>query len=333
MLFTLYSHMPVKMELLRLCRNCFRLVDRGSLGSRRVGIIRTIHAIFFLAALVAACPSFAEGLSGGATPPVEHDVLKRFREAGGTIEFLGHAYGTDGWLVTNPKGGVQYVYTLPDGAMVIGMLFAPDGTMETISQLKAYKERAAGSQTAAPGAEKAASKSERLYAEAENASWIRIGDTSAPYLYMFMNVSCDHCQEYWKDLALPVKAGKLQIRMIPFGATDANRDGGAALLSAEHPDAAWEAYIGGDTAVLGKNRVRDGTYFKVDANTALAKTWRLAPPFTLYRRPADGSIQAIVGRPENTMLVEAEFLKEAAPKPRNAAESKAESKLGVEITP
>jgi len=68
--------------------------------------------------------------------------------------------------------------------------------------------------------------------------------------------------------------------------------------------------IDGQMKALGKDKIKDGAYSKVDANTVINKNWKLSgPPFTLYRRPASGVVTALVGRPENTMLLLAEFLK------------------------
>ena len=236
--------------------------------------------------------------------------MKQFEDAGGTVDFIGTDHGLDGWIVKNPKGNIQTVYTTSDGALVSGMLFFPDGTSETAKQLEAYHKRITGSQEAAPGAANSSSKSEKLYAETEKAGWVGLGSSAAPYIYIFMNVNCDHCQNFWKDLAGPVKDGKLQVRLVPYGTAAENRDGAAALLSVENPLEAWNSYVAGDKMVLSKDKVKDSNYQKIDANTAMVNSWKLSgPPFTLYRRPGDGILTAVVGRPDNVMLLLAEFLK------------------------
>ncbi|MBI3441531.1 MAG: hypothetical protein HY052_06995 [Proteobacteria bacterium] len=262
---------------------------------------------------VAASESFAQKAAEQKTDEKKapYPVLQKFEAGGGKVDFLGHAYGLDGWIVTNDKGGVRYVYTTPEGAMLMGMLFSPDGTLETTKQIKVYKQRtgAAVAQAAPSGVDKSPSKSEKLYAETEKANWVSFGSSSAPYLYVFINVGCDHCQAFLKDLDDSVKTGKLQVRVIPYGAVETNRDAAAALLSVEHPEESWRAYIASDQTALGKDKIKDGAYAKSDANTALVKQWKLpGPPFTLYRRSADQMVTAIAGRPENTMLVLADFL-------------------------
>ncbi|MBU6475182.1 MAG: hypothetical protein KGL10_09465 [Alphaproteobacteria bacterium] len=260
-------------------------------------------ALAFLAAAFFVTPCFAQSSLRPA-------ILQQFEKAGGTVTYIGSAHGLDGWIVKNPKGQMQVVYTTADGALLAGMLFDPDGVSLTEKQLEAYHNRMTGAQAPLPGAQKSPGGAEKLYAEAAQAGWVALGDSAAPYLYVFMNVNCDHCQAYWKDLQGPVKSGQLQVRLVPFGDVPANRDGGAALLSAADPAAAWAAYVGGDKEALGKDKATPAAYKKIDANTALVKKWKLpGPPFSLFRRPSDGKLMAFAGKPENMMLLLADFLK------------------------
>jgi len=255
--------------------------------------------------LMAALPSFAQK----AGNPV---LLQQFEEAGGRIDFLGTSYGMDSWIITDAKDEkkVQFAYATPEGALVLGMMYAPDGALETRKQLEAFKQRKDGSQAAAPGAENSQLKAERFYAKTEKSNWIAIGDSQAPYLYMFINTNCDDCHKFWNDLDDSIKEGKLQVRLIPFGEKRINRNGGAALLSVENPEEAWRAYIGGNATALSKDKIKDGAYQKIKENNILSKNWKEgAAPFTLYRRPGDGILTAIVGRPDNTLLLLTELLK------------------------
>ncbi|MFH1158394.1 MAG: hypothetical protein V1721_05865 [Pseudomonadota bacterium] len=263
--------------------------------------------MFLLAAVVllSASASFAQKSGKPA-------LLQQFEAAGGVLDFLGNAYGMDGWIITDKKDEkkVQFAYATPEGALILGMMYAPDGTLETRKQLEALKQRQDGSQTAAPGAENSRLKAEKFYAQTEKASWVAIGDSQAPYLYMFINVNCDHCQAFWKDMEGFVKEGKLQVRLVPFGVKKGNRDGGAALLSVENPEEAWRAHVGGDATALTKDKIKAGATQKIKENTVLAKNWKKGEaPFTLYRKPGDGIVTAIVGRPDNILLLLTEFLK------------------------
>jgi hypothetical protein len=264
------------------------------------------------AAQIKAAAGFAAPSPAAEAP--RHPELLKFQRDGGKVEYIGHAYGLDGWLLS--KGDdvpPRTVYTTPEGGLVIGQLLTPDGVIETAKQLLALRDRLQGSQASLPGADEAnsaAAPSERFYAAVEKAQWAQVGKPDAPYLYVFMNVGCEHCQEYWKDLSPLVEAGKLQVRLVPYGAAAENRDGGAALLSVKDPGSAWSAYIKGDKQSLSKDRAIEGAAAGVDANGALLRKWQVAvmPPFTVYRRPGDGKINVIIGKPKNMMLLQADLV-------------------------
>src|SRR5690606_35583117 len=130
------------------------------------------------------------------------------------------------------------------------------------------------------------------------------------YIYVFMNVSCDHCMEYWKDLEGAVNAGKLQVRLLPWGTAEENRFGGAAMMSSAKPGDAWSAYIKGDKSALSRDKIVDGALAAVAANGDFLKKWNIgANPFTMYRRPEDGKITVIMGRPQNTLLLIADLVR------------------------
>lgn len=245
---------------------------------------------------------------------LRHPELEKFKNDGGEVEFIGHAYGLDGWLLTRKDLPPRTAYTTAEGGLVLGQLVNRDGAVETMSQLHALKAKMEGSQEALPGAEEpksTASKSERFYALLERrAAWAQAGSNDAPYLYMMMNVNCDHCKEYWKQLEPAVKQGKLQVRLVPFGQAPANRDGGAALLSSADPGAAWSEYIGGKADALAASKIVDGALAAVAANTKLVAEFNVThTPFTIYRRPDDGKLTVIAGKPANLMLLQAELAK------------------------
>jgi hypothetical protein len=275
------------------------------------GLLRIVGTLTFLLAL-------APGVSLAVEPT--HPELRRFIESGGEVEYLGHALGVDGWLLTKTnaagKAVVRYAYATPEGGLVLGILLDPQGGVETKKQLTALMRREEGAQASkTPGisAGKTADsgKAEQFYAEVEKAAWARAGSADAPYLYLFINTTCPECQKFWGELQEPVKAGRLQVRLVPFGAIAVNRESGAALLSSEDPGDDWSRFIAGDASVLSKDKVSGDALAKIDANTRLAANWKLqGPPFTLYRRPADGVVTAIVGEPDNLMLVLADLMEE-----------------------
>ncbi len=257
-----------------------------------------------------------------------HAVLKQFKEQkNAQIEYLGHAHGMDGWLIKGKSDGgdevVQYAYTTPEGGLVMGFLFGPDGDVTTARQLEAYRDRIkSGGQAAAPivedkktadgkTEESKAPKAERFYALTEQASWIKIGKDDAPYMYVFINPTCDHCVDYWNALKRSVDDGTLQVRFVPFGVVEENRITSSALLAAKDPDEAWRGYVGGNKMALSRDMVTDDTLKMVDKNTALFGQFgvKSGPPFTIYRSPADGKIKAMAGKPQNIMMLLSDFMK------------------------
>lgn len=241
-----------------------------------------------------------------------HPELQKFKDQGGEVEFLGHAYGLDGWLIAKEGIPPQTAYTTPEGGLVMGPLVNPEGFVETTNQLAAYKAKAEGrSQDSLPGADKStAPTAERFYAEVEKAAWVSTGNADAPYIYLFMNVTCDHCQTYWKSLEKSVADGKLQVRLLPFGAREENRNTGAALLSVENPGQAWTQFIKGNKDSLSAANIKEGTLASIDANGALLSKWKVSEtPFTIYRRLNDGQVTVVSGKPDNAMLIMADLLR------------------------
>ncbi len=297
----------------------------------------------FVIALVlsAAAPALAQEMPPPASPPSTfaenktaptgtyapsgyakvHPALADFEKEGGLIDYLGKEGGVEGFVLVTKDQQIKTVYVTPEGSMVMGILVDRDGSNLTGKQLQAYRARLGGDQSAAPGADKnGVSKAERVYGEVEKADWVGVGREGAPYAYMFMNVGCDHCQAFFRDMKPAIDAGRIQLRLLPFGNVPANRDGGAALLSVDNPQAAWEAFMDGDTAALGADKIKEGALEMVANNTKLVATHKMqGPPFTLYRRPQDAQITAVVGRPKNPMLFMADLMPPELPETGAAA--------------
>lgn len=242
-----------------------------------------------------------------------HPELKKFSEQGGSIEFIGHSHGLDGWLITLQGQPPRTVYTTREGGLVIGQMVSPDGIVQTANQLLALEEKVSGGQDAVPGADNpdsAATAAERFYAEVEKAGWVEVGRADAPFIYLFFNTTCPECQSYWKELQPDIEAGRIRVRLAPYGAAAANRDGGAALLASADPAQAWNDFIAGKTQALARTKAAEAKLAAVDANGALLKKWNIQKtPFTIYRRPGDGRVAVILGQPQNMLLLRAELLK------------------------
>ena len=228
---------------------------------------------------------------------------------------MGYKLGLDSWLLTKADGTVMTAYTTKEGGLIVGTLFETDGTSATTGQMAALSDRQSGAQDALQGAmlpDSSATRAERFYAEIENKSaWGESGAKDAPYVYLLFNADCDHCKDFWVEVRDQVKNGALKVRFVPWGAAEANRVGGAALLSSADPAAAWSAFIDGKREALAADKVKDGAIAAVDANTAMVKRWGVDKylPFLIYRRPADGKITAVLGPSQNIMLFMADIAK------------------------
>lgn len=291
-------------------------------GSKKAFFTLAVFAVLCAAVILLAPAALAQKAPTAQKPvpaarapenSLRHPELEKFKNDGGEVEFIGHAYGLDGWLLTRDGIPPRTAYTTAEGGLVLGNLVNARGEVETMAQLHALKAKMEGSQAALPGAEDPrsnASKAERFYASIEKtAAWAQTGKDEAPYLYVLMNVNCGHCKEYWQALEPAVKQGSLQVRLVPFGAQPANREGGAALLSSADPGAAWSEYIAGKTDALSKDKAVDGALAAIDANTRLIVQFDLRdnPPITIYRRPDDGKLIMIAGKPNNMMMLQAEL--------------------------
>lgn len=252
----------------------------------------------------------AQAQSSAAQIVAATPALADFERDGGIVEYLGREGGLEGFVLITKERDLKTVYLTPEGGMVMGILVDANGTNLTANQLRAYRQRLDGDQSALPGADQTGvSKSERVYALAEKAAWVSIGEDSAPYVYMFLNVNCGHCQAMFQDLQGAIKAGQMQLRLVPYGSADANRDGGAALLSVADPAAAWLAYINGDTAALSADKITGDALDKIAGNTALVNAQKIqGPPFALYRRPSDGVVTGMVGRPKNPLALVSDLM-------------------------
>lgn len=244
-----------------------------------------------------------------------HIELQKFEQSGGKVEYMGYKLGLDSWLLTKGDGMVMTAYTTKEGGMVVGTLVDTDGSVATMGQMAALSARQDGAQDALQGAllpDSSATRAERFYAEIENKSaWGESGAKDAPYVYLLFNADCDHCKDFWVDVRKQVADGALKVRFVPWGAAEANRIGGAALLSSSDPAAAWSAFIDGKRDSLAMDKVKDGAIAAVDANTAMVKRWGVDKylPFLIYRRPADGKITAVLGPPQNILLFMADIAK------------------------
>ncbi len=239
----------------------------------------------------------------------------QFEKTGGKVIYLGKSYDLDGWLLAKRDGEPHTIlYISPAGAMLRGRLFSSSGKDITKTQLEIYKQRNSRSQGAVPIPEnadlEAVPKGELFYSETEKANWVRVGVPDAPYVYVFINANCEHCQSLWRTFKGSVDKGMLQLRLIPSGEKEDNRDAGAAMLSVENPGQAWQEYMDGKKGSLDKNLIKGDALERLQANTKLTKKWKLPQiPLTVYRKVTDGTVMVVPGQPSNPMLIMPDLMK------------------------
>lgn len=278
----------------------------GKPAIRMKKILSGILALMLLAFL----PGMALAQQKPSTPE-----LREFERNGGKLVHLGKTFEVDGWLLVNRDGtpARDVLYILPSGAIVKGFLYTSGGTNITKSQFQLYHKRQDGSQGAIPfdkGDEVALPPAEVFYSAAEKSNWVRTGMVDAPYVYMFINVNCEHCQSLWRTLKGSVDKGLLQLRIIPLGEQDANLEGGAALLSSEDPGQAWQEYMDGKKGTLHKTKIKGDALEKMRENNKLAKKWKLpAMPFLIYRKVSDGTLLTVAEKLDNPMQMMSDLVK------------------------
>lgn len=284
--------------------------------------------VFFLLAF--SFPAFAQEasdvpLASQAAAPAKqypymdilHPALKKFIEEGGTVSYMGNEHGMNAWVLE--KGdNVQFSYTTPDGKGIIrGMLFG-DSDKDLVTQKQVLRFRDLGEdrileafppvlpdtqQAAAAPASKGAQQAQKFYETVEKSSFFTAGSKDAKPIYVFVDPTCEHCFNYWKELKPHADSGALQLRLIPIGWDRAGRNAAAALLSAEDPVKLWSDLAAGNKDALKGAKTDEAALSKVKANTDILVERRLRiTPLTVYRN-SEGRVVLIVDKPENLMLV------------------------------
>lgn len=242
---------------------------------------------------------------------IDNPILAQFQQKGGTVEFLGHSYGMDGWLIKDEKDNLQYVYTNSEGATIMGVMFAPTGEVETARQIEKYKVKKTGNQKALQSVTRnSPDKAELIYSSFEKANWISIGDEKSPYFYSAMDMDSKKSQAFIKKLMPFIEKGNVSIRIIPIATSENSYYAAAALFSSEKPQETLFKFINGDEKILKTIEIKEVSLSKLDVNAELARSTAIkGVPFNLYRRPIDGKILAISGIPDNMLVLLADLQK------------------------
>lgn len=270
-------------------------------------ILAVVAALFLFGSL--STPAFAQKKPN--TPEIQ-----KFESMGGKLLYLGKSYDMDSWMFLKRNGEPHMIlYVSPAGAMVRGRLFGPGGKDVTKTQLEIYKRRMDSEQGAVDIPENADKDaipiSEQFYAAVEKkANWVRVGPPDAPYVYVFINVDCEHCQSLYRTFKGSLEKGMLQMRIIPTGEQENNLYGGAAMLSVEDGGKAWAEYMDGKRGALDRTLIKGDAMDRLKVNNKLAQQWKLPQiPFTIYRKVSDGTIMVLPGQPSNPMLIMPDLVK------------------------
>lgn len=252
-----------------------------------------------------------------AADPPKPAPLVNLEKQGAAIRYLGKDGGLDGW-VTIKNGQEQYFYVTPDQqAIVLGVLFNAKGDVVTMRQINDLRKKdpsvdalAEAQNSEAPAAASASvaseetksgpSKAQQLYAEVEAASWVALGEKSAPAIYSFIDPQCPHCHDMIEDFRKSglLEKGQVQLRLIPVGLMNEDSLKQAAnLIESSDPASVLYKHLDGDKEALLSDK--DPNTQSVQRNMVLMQSWKLdVTPFSVYKNKA-GEIKIIRGRPEN----------------------------------
>lgn len=276
---------------------------------RATAILPILLVMFSLVALTPA----------KAADPELPELLKSLEREGVVLRYLGGDNGLNGW-VGFKNGQEQYFYVTPDKqAIVTGQLLNNKGDQVTLRQINALRARdpstdklanpeepaaaidsAEVAPPAAPTENAAPSKSQQLLAEVEAASWISLGQKTAPAIYSFIDPQCPHCHDMINDFRKSgaLDKGQVQLRLVPVGLmNETSLKEAANLLTSPNPAVALYKHMdGNDTALMTE---KDPNTQSVQRNMVLMQSWKLdVTPFSIYKNK-NGEIKILRGRPAN----------------------------------
>lgn len=260
--------------------------------------------------IMAASTAFAQDQPQEVLPELPGPV-KTLVDQGAQVRFLGRDLGVEGWVAIK-NGQEQYFYVLPNGqGFLSGVLFDKDGKVVTIDQVRRLRQHgdaqtldtlAADTPAERADAEKKPryefmTPSEQLFYDVENSNWIPVGKAGTPLFYAFIDPQCPHCHELMARLKKDIKAGKLQVRMIPVGRTEQSKAQAAFLMASPDPEDTWWRHLDGDeTALPAKQGISTQG---VERNLMIMQTWKLeATPLIVYRGK-DNTVKIIRGTPKD----------------------------------
>lgn len=267
------------------------------------------------ALMISATPAFAQSKS--APVPNVPEALEALSERGAQLRYLGKEHGMDGWIAIY-QGQEQYYYITQDGkAFVTGLMFGQDGKPITIEQVRTLQQQGgefldllASDSPAAQSLEevkketsivdtaKTKSPAERMFADVESGNKIRLGQSTAPVIYSFIDPQCPHCHEFIKLIRKDyIDKGLIQVRLLPVGFIQGSPEQAALLLAAPNGEELFFKHLDGDASALpAKEGVSTQAVMK---NMAIMQAWKFdVTPLTVYRSRT-GEIKIIRGVPKD----------------------------------
>lgn len=139
------------------------------------------------------------------------------------------------------------------------------------------------------------SPSNMLMDELAAAPSVGLGQTSAALVYAFVDPNCPHCKRFLREMEPYIKAGQVQLRLLPVGFNDQSLKQSAFLLAAAD---------GGERLLkIAKTEVNDipiDNTVNTDAvtsNVQILQRWNMmATPMVIYRNSAQ-EVKIVKGRP------------------------------------
>ena len=288
--------------------------------------MRIARAVFpFVAAWAAvAMLSPAPYAAAHETPAAqgieEPAVVAALRANGARIMVLGERGGLSGHFVELAGGDAYGLYLTPDGHAVAGLLYGPDGTLVTASQIAAARGAGGGEAIAtraalgasgnddvlaveptllahgyeygpdvpgtdAPGIEMPGA--EVLFERSGTAFGFTLG-RRGPLVVLFADPACRWSRAAVVRLGRPALDGRLRLRVIPVGVLGAaSAREAAAIASAPDPALAWFEGAGAQARPEGGRRIAH--------NNDLFDGWGLGAVPLIAWRAGDGRIAHRLG--------------------------------------
>lgn len=266
-------------------------------------------------------------------------ALGNLVKSGAKLYYLGERSGLHGWFIIK-EGQIQMIYLSPDKqTVVVGAMFSAHGENVTTPQISALAQTnsdvsqllngpaeqqkeviMAGNQGGAasvPGDAVASqskeanglptaplSPGERLVQDLKASASVILGKADGSELMMVVAPGCPNCKKTWVELRDSVKAGKIQVRIIPvYNSTGTDeRRVAAQLLKVQDPLSAWDRLADGDVTGLA-GTPDEAALRAVQANLSIVAKWNIQGyPYLVYRG-RDGRVKIVQGRPERMAAV------------------------------